>query len=356
MTLFNDATNTVLYGPTGTNTPYTGMWNIPNSALPAGTTTLRISYSGFPPNYPACSVKFSVYLPSPTPTPVPTATPVPTPTPVPTATPPKTATTTTLASSLNPAPQGTLVVFTANVAVAGGGSPSGGTTTFCIADAACGAASVISGCSAVPTNSSGIATCTTSFSGAAGGYSIYALYNGTSTLLGSTGSLSESVTTTGTAGGCLTVCGTAYRGGGGSQLLPNYRPAEYGPARPLVTVGTGIELKILQPDGTTAKAVSVEDLGPSEYGTMPCPDAAPCPLGSDYQDGAGNAAFFGINGANQNVFNGKWLRLVISIPATYNPTASQYWSLQYIIQPNLSPRDTLTLLAGFHGAPVHIIP
>ena len=167
--------------------------------------------------------------------------------------------------------------------------------------------------------------------------------------------MSESLTTTGTAGGCTTVCGTAYTSGGGVRMLPNYR-ARAVQAQPLVTVGNGIELKILQPDGMTASAVSIDDLGPSEYGTMPCPDLTPCPLGSDYQDGAGQAAFFGINAANQNVFNGKWVRLVISVPANYNPTASQYWSLQYTIQPNSNPQDTLTLLAGFHGAPVHIIP
>ena len=320
-------------------TPWSGDTGFTNSDIKAGS-TLTATYLGSGKFLP-CSYT--------DPTKFPTVKPPPPPPPQ------NVATTTTVAPSANPLASGSLVILTSTTNETATGNPvSGGGVNFCLDDSSCSSASII--CSGSGVASDGTAFCATSSMMTTGTHTIYASYGGSGSWKPSIGSTTITVTTS-TGGGTGGGGGTAYEGGAAFGAVPNYsRPHTPHAVLLSAAVSSAVEIKVLQPDGTVASAVSVDDLGPSEYGTMPCPDfPTGCPSASAYQDGAGNAAIFTNDSALGNVFNGKWLRITIRVPANYNPGANSFWSLQYITQANCSPQDTITLTAGFQGAPVHIL-
>ena len=149
---------------------------------------------------------------------------------------------------------------------------------------------------------------------------------------------------------------TRYDGAAWEGALPNYRPSTSHTVLLSASQTNPVELKILEPDGTVAPAVTIRDLGPSQYGTTPCPDfPTGCPVAADYQDGAGLAAEYSVAPPSGDLYHSKWLAFTIKVPVNYNPGPSDYWSLQYIVQPGNSPQDSLTVVAGSSGSPIHLV-
>ncbi|MBV8527781.1 MAG: hypothetical protein JOZ75_05660 [Candidatus Dormibacteraeota bacterium] len=63
------------------------------------------------------------------------------------------------------------------------------------------------------------------------------------------------------------------------------------------------------------------------------------------------------NNPDQRTWNGTWVRWYIVVPANYNPGNNPnnwYWSLRYGLT-NATGTDTVTLSAGYPGAPVHLV-
>jgi Flp pilus assembly protein TadG len=59
--------------------------------------------------------------------------------------------------------------------------------------------------------------------------------------------------------------------------------------------------------------------------------------------------------ATGRYYNGLWLHMPISIPASYNPPAGQdWWQIEYLT-PNGQPTDTITINISLSGSPIHLV-
>jgi hypothetical protein len=54
------------------------------------------------------------------------------------------------------------------------------------------------------------------------------------------------------------------------------------------------------------------------------------------------------------IYNGLWLKLPITIPANYNPTAgNDWWTIKYVATG--TPGDTITISISLSGSPIHLV-
>ena len=125
---------------------------------------------------------------------------------------------------------------------------------------------------------------------------------------------------------------------------------------------------IQQPDGTWATA-TLTALGNtigtnaggnvnSAWGTGACPN------------GLATACFETSASNGSAVYNGQWVQLRISVPGSLNTTStsptcnglsqaacwSQYWNLEYYVDPNATAGDTFSVQVGFNGSPDRLLP
>ena len=131
------------------------------------------------------------------------------------------------------------------------------------------------------------------------------------------------------------------------------------------SAGGFVNLAILNPAGAVATAtapqtIPIYDLGVSRNSPI---SSTPCTLGNPMANppcqvqATGSAAVAATVGG-VSYFNGHWLRILLPIPAAYNPGSDPngwWWSMQYTTPSGTTANDTITVAVGFSGNPSHLL-
>jgi hypothetical protein len=115
-----------------------------------------------------------------------------------------------------------------------------------------------------------------------------------------------------------------------------------------------VRINLLDPTGAVASSplgINIYDLGQqrSNLATSNYTVLASAP-------GNTTASFVAEDTVTGQSADNRWIHVEIPVPATYNPPLGQYWwSMQYVTGAGTVSYDTLTVVVGLKGGPVHLV-
>jgi Flp pilus assembly protein TadG len=125
-------------------------------------------------------------------------------------------------------------------------------------------------------------------------------------------------------------------GGGNTTFDLGEIPAAY--------AGKTLNFSLFDP-GDGGGSIGIEILDPS---------GNPVPLPAWVKTVAGSGGTE-IN-ATGGTYNGLWLHLPITIPATYSASpGNDWWQVEYLTGPGATPNDTITISISLSGSPIHLV-
>jgi hypothetical protein len=76
---------------------------------------------------------------------------------------------------------------------------------------------------------------------------------------------------------------------------------------------------------------------------------------TSYAAGSGNAVSTNAGGGSTGVYNGCWLTIQVTIPATYTAPQQGWWKIRYNMAGTGTSSDVTTWTAKIRGNPVHLV-